>query len=83
MKKILEWIKENFTSNAFKVFVDLVKSSFKRWYNQVLYLALAIGIYIDWNEKIDSQGGISFFATIIFSYILITTYYFKNDNTAN
>ena len=73
MKKIIEWIKKNFTFNAFKVFVNLIKISLKRWFNQVLYLVLAIGIFIDWFGKADSQGGITVFALIIFSYILITT----------
>jgi len=74
MKKIKKWFKENFTFNSFKVFINLVKESFKIWFNQVLYLVLAIGIYFDWFIKVDFRGLISVFAAIIFGYILITTY---------
>ena len=68
------------TFNAFKVFINLIKSSFKFWFNQLLYVILLIGIYIDWFSKVDSQGGITFFIMIIFGYSLITTYLLKKED---
>ena len=68
------------TFNAFKVFINLIKSSFKFWFNQLLYIILLIGIYIDWFSKVDSQGGITFFIMIIFGYSLITTYLLKKED---
>ena len=68
------------TFNAFKTFINLIKSSFKFWFNQLLYVILLIGIYIDWFSKVDSQGGITFFIMIIFGYSLITTYLLKKED---